>query len=151
MTAFSARLAWLPLGLGGWARLYPLIAGGLALTVLFRLRRILLMRRSLSDIDLDVMAPSWVLGASSAPGRWWAMVLVSLPVAAMIYAGAAAIRDPGLFSGVLGEPSPATRAVYGLAYLGLAVVSAWQLLLASRGIFPPHIMLFGSSVRTTKR
>jgi hypothetical protein len=69
----------------------------------------------------------------------------------MIYAGAAAIRDPGLFSGVLGEPSPATRAVYGLTYLGLAVVSAWQLLLVSRGIFPPHIMLFGSSVRTTKR
>jgi hypothetical protein len=139
MDAFSARLAWLPLGLGGWARLYPLIAGGLALTALFRLRRILLLRRALSNIDLDVMAPSWILGASSAPGRWWAMLLVSLPVAAMAYAAIAALRDPGLFTSVLGEPSPFARAVYGLAYLALTLVGAWQLLLVSRGIFPQRV------------
>jgi hypothetical protein len=151
LDAFSARLAWLPLGLGGWVRLYPLIAGGLALTALFRLRRILLLRRTLSDIDLDVMAPSWVLGASSAPGRWWALILVSLPVAGMIYAAIAALRDPGLFTGVLGEPSPLTRTMYGLTYLALTAVGAWQLLLVSRGIFAQHLRPAGSSARTAER
>jgi hypothetical protein len=135
MTAFTSRLSWLPLGLDGWTRLYPLIAGALALTALFRLRRILLLRRALQGIDLDLMAPSWIVGASSAPGRWWAVILVALPVLAMLHAALAALRDPNLYTGILGEPSLANVVVYGALYAGLSAVGIWQLVLVGREIF----------------
>jgi hypothetical protein len=134
-TAFTARLSWLPLGLDGWTRLYPLIAGGLALTALFRLRRILLLRRALHGIDLDVMAPSWIVGASTAPGRWWAVTLIALPVLAMLHAVVVSLRDPNLYTGVLGEPSLLQALVYGVLYAGLSAAAIWQLVLVSRGIF----------------
>jgi hypothetical protein len=133
--AFSARLSWLPLGPEGWVRLYPLLAGALALTALFRLRRILLVRHALTGTDLDVMAPSWLVGASTAPGRWWALVLIALPVAATCHASWAAFRDPGLSTGVLGEPNPLSTIAYGALYAALSGVGVWQLVLVARGIF----------------
>jgi hypothetical protein len=133
--AFTARFVWLPLGLDGWARLYPILAGGLALTILFRLRRILLLRRALAGIDLDVMAPSWVLGASSAPGRGWAVLLVALPVLATIHGSFAALEDPGLYATLLGEPSPGRWAVSAAVYAVIGGVGVWQLVLVGRGIF----------------
>jgi hypothetical protein len=138
LETFSARLSWLPMGLDGWARLYPLLTGGLALTVLFRLRRILTLRRALAGIDLDVMAPSWVLGASTAPGRWWAMLLVALPLLAAIHASLAAVVDPGLYATLLGEPSPATRGGYAAVYVLLVGIGLWQLVLVGRGLFGAH-------------
>jgi hypothetical protein len=134
--AAVARLAWLPLGPDGWVRLYPLIAGSLTLTALFRLRRILALRTALSGIDLDVLAPSWVIGASTAPGRWWALILVSLPVAATAHAALTALGDASLFAGTLGEASLAMTGVYGLAYGALVVVAIWQLVLVGLGTFP---------------
>lgn len=146
---FAGRLSWLPLGLDGWIRVYPIVAGALAVTALFRLRRIQVLRRALAGVDLDVMAPSWILGAASAPGRGWAMILIALPVLASVHAAAAALQMPRLFEGVLGEPSPPTMAGYAAAYALLGVIGLWQLILVGVGIFarparrvnagpPPH-------------
>lgn len=132
--ALAARLAWLPTGPDGWLRLYPMIAGALALTVLFRLRRILLLRTALAGADVDVLAPSWVVGPPTAPGRWWALVLVALPVAATAHAAVVALDDGALFAGATGAPDLVTVAAYGAAYAVLALAAIWQLLLVARGL-----------------
>ncbi|MDR7420510.1 MAG: hypothetical protein QN178_16545 [Armatimonadota bacterium] len=139
LKAFATRLSWLPLGLEGWTRLYPLIAGALALTALFRLRRILLLRRALPGIDLDVLAPSWIVGTSTAPGRWWTLVLIALPVAATVHASLVSLRDPGLYTGLLGEPRASKAVAYGALYAAMSGAAIWQLVLVGRGIFsrPP--------------
>ncbi|MDR7537781.1 MAG: hypothetical protein QN183_15690 [Armatimonadota bacterium] len=138
MTALDARLSWFPTGLEGWLRLYPLVAGGLALTALFRLRRLLNLRRSLGGIDLDVMAPSWVVVPPGAPGRLWAVLLVSLPVAAAIHASLVALEDRGAFAGILVEPDPLRTATYGVLYGVLSLVGLWQLVLAGRTMLAPR-------------
>jgi hypothetical protein len=138
MAALHARLSWLPPGLEGWLRLYPLVAGGLALTALFRLRRILNLRRSLGSVDLDAMAPSWVVGPPGAPGRLWALVLVALPVAAAIHASLVAVEDRGAFAGPLGEPDSLRAAAYGALYGALSLAGLWQLILTGRAVLLPR-------------
>ncbi len=140
LAAFSRKFGWIPLGLEEWMRLYPILAGGLALTVVFRVRRLLNVRRSLSGVDLDVLAPSWIVGSPSAPGRWWALILLALPLAATIHASHAAMSDPTLFASILGEMSPVTWAGFGVAYLVLIAAGAVQLLAVTRGLIlaPPR-------------
>jgi hypothetical protein len=134
LDAFAERLSWLPLGLDGWTRIYPLVAGALAVTALFRLRRIQVLRRALAGVEIDVMAPSWILGAATAPGRWWAMILIALPVFASLHAAVAALQMPRLFEGVFGEPSPPRMVGYAAAYALLGIVGLWQLILVGTGI-----------------
>ncbi|MDR7537830.1 MAG: hypothetical protein QN183_15935 [Armatimonadota bacterium] len=138
LTALQARLSWLPSGLEGGLRMYPLVVGGLALTALFRLRRLLNLRRSLGGIDLDVMAPSWVVVPPSAPGRLWAVLLVSFPVAAAIHGSLVALEDREAFVGILGEPDPLRTATYGVLYGVLSLVGLWQLVLAGRTMLAPR-------------
>jgi hypothetical protein len=138
MAALHARLSWLPLSLEGWVRFYPLVVGGLAVTALFRLRRILSLRRALGSIDLDVMAPSWVVGPPGAPGRLWALLLVALPVAAAAHAALVAVEDRGALVGTLGEPDPRRAAAYGALYGVLLLVGLWQLVLVGRAMLAPR-------------
>jgi hypothetical protein len=130
--ALAARLAWLPMSPEGWLRLYPMIAGALALTVLFRLRRVLLLRGALAGADVDALAPSWVVGPPAAPGRWWALVLVALPVAATAHGVTVALGDGALFADAAGGPDLPAAAAYGAAYAVLVLAALWQLLLAAR-------------------
>jgi hypothetical protein len=132
--ALAARLAWLPTAPETWLRLYPMIAGALALTVLFRLRRILLLRSALAGADVDALAPSWVVGPPAAPGRWWALVLVALPVVATGHAVTVALGDGALFADATGGPDLPTVAAYGAAYAALVLTALWQLLLTARGL-----------------
>ena len=134
-TAFTARLAWLPLGVDGLVRVHPVIAGGLTLTVLFRLRRLLVLRSAMAGVALDVMAPSWVVGASSAPGRSWAVVLVSLPFLATGHASLLALEDPKLFAGLLGDPDVIRMTAFAVMYAAFCLTGAWQLIKAGQGIF----------------
>ena len=124
--------ARVPLAPEEWARLYPVVVGALTLTVLFRLRRILIQRRALTGIDLDQFAPSWVVGSSSSPGRLWSLVLVVSPLAAVIHASAYVVTDPGLFVTALGESSTIMTAAYGVAYAALILTGLWQLVLVTR-------------------
>ncbi len=132
LTALSARLAWIPLSPEDWMRLYPILAGALALTVLFRLRRILNYRRALSGVDLDLLAPSWIVGPSGAPGRWWALLLIAFPLVATMYAAYSAMVDPGLFASILGDPSLVTMIGFWAAYLALIGVGIVQLTMIAR-------------------
>jgi hypothetical protein len=134
LAAFTSRMNWIPLGLNAWARLYPIIAGALALTVLFRLRRVLLLRRSIGDQNLDVMAPSWIIGPPGAPGRWWALILVTLPVLATAHAAIAALADAALFANAVGDPNAGAMIGFGVVYTGLVLAGAWQLVAISRGL-----------------
>ncbi|MGQ0568063.1 MAG: hypothetical protein ACT4P5_00825 [Armatimonadota bacterium] len=135
LAAFVARLAWMPLGLNEWARLYPLVAGALALTVLFRLRRVLLLRRPLAGIDLDAMAPSWIIGPPAAPGRWWALILVALPFLATLHAAVTVLGNPGLFADILGDPNVPAMIGFGAAYAALIGAGIWQLLAVTRATY----------------
>ncbi len=139
LTALSARLAWIPLSPEEWMRLYPILAGALALTVLFRLRRILNYRRALSGVDLDLLAPSWIVGPSGAPGRWWALLLIAFPLIATMYAAYSVMVDPGLFASILGDPSPVMMGGFWAAYVALIGVGVAQLLTVARAPFmaPP--------------
>ncbi|MDR7522624.1 MAG: hypothetical protein QN168_09195 [Armatimonadota bacterium] len=134
LALFTARTAWIPLAPDAWARIYPLVAAGLALTVLLRMRRILLLRGLLGAADPDAITPSWIAGPLTTAGRWWALVVVALPLLAAIHAWVAVLSDPGLFSTVLGEPSPAMRLGFGAAYAVLTVVGVIQFASVARGL-----------------
>ncbi len=122
------------LGLDETTRSYPLVAGAFAVTVLVRLRRLLALRRALGGVDLDLIAPSWVIGSASSPGRWWALALIAAPLIAMIHASVAAVRDPGLFTTILGDQNQAMFIGYAAAYALLAAFGLVQLLTAFRGL-----------------
>jgi hypothetical protein len=115
-------------------RLYPIVAGALTLTALFRLRRILALRRALAGVDLDLVALSWVVASPSSPGRWWALLLIASPLGATIHAAAAALADRGLFVTVLGDPSQAMMVGYAVVYTALILVGIGQLLAVTRGL-----------------
>ncbi len=134
MKEFARRLEWLPIGLDDAMRLYPMVAGVLTLTMLFRLRRILVLRRALAGVDLDLVAPSWIVGSPSSPGRWWALLLIAAPLIATIHAAVAALTDRGLFVTVLGEPSQTMMAGYAAGYVLLILVGMGQLLVVTRGL-----------------
>ncbi len=134
LTGLNARLAWIPLSPEEWMRLYPILVGALALTVLFRLRRILNYRRALSGVDLDLLAPSWIVGSPGAPGRWWALLLMALPLLAAMYAAYSVMVDPGLFTSILGDPSPVMMVGFWAAYLALVGVGIVQLLTVARAL-----------------
>lgn len=134
VAAFAAGPQWMPLRYDEAARLYPVLAGSLALMVLFRLRRLLTLRRAHEGTDLDLMAPSWVVGPRGAPGRWWALVLVCLPLVATIHAATAALGDPGLFVSLLGEPSPTSMMVFAGLYGVLVLAGIAQLPQVTRGL-----------------
>lgn len=138
LEGFSARLGWIPLGLEESARLYPIVAGAVTLTVLLRLRRILALRRALAGVDLDVVAPSWVVGSPSSPGRWWALSLIAVPLVATIHGAVAALMDRGLFVTVLGDPSQTMLIGYATAYAVLILAGVIQLLAVTRGLMVPQ-------------
>lgn len=147
--AAAARMGWLALRAEDAARVYPVVAGGLALTVLVRLRRILAMRRALGGADLELLAPSWLAGAPGSPGRWWALVLVSLPLAAAAHASAAAFGDPGLFVTIGGDTSAATRAGFGLVYALLVLAGIRHLLPVAWGLLTSPQRVPGLSRRAS--
>ncbi len=122
----------LPLSLDDAARNYPVVAGVLAVTALVRLRGLLALRRMLGGGDLDLVAPSWVIGAPSSPGRWWVLVLIAAPVAATIHASVAALTDPGLFTTILGDASRTMFMGYAAAYTLLAALGLAHLLIIAR-------------------
>ncbi len=127
LAGFTTRMAWLPVGPELWARLYPLVAGALALTLLVRLQRVMLLRQMLGDRHLDELAPSWLIGPPGAPGRWWGLILVSTPLLLSAHAAFAALRDADLFVTPVGERSVATMAVYGVVYAAIVVAGLVQL------------------------
>ena len=127
LAAFTTRMAWLPVGLELWTRLYPIVAGALALTVLVRLGRIMLLRRALGDRHLDELAPSWIIGPPAAPGRWWALTVVCLPLLLAAHAAIASMRDPSLFVNLFGDRDVAVLGVYGTVYAAILVAGVLQL------------------------
>jgi len=131
---FSRQFAWMPLGLHGALRLYPLIAGALALTLLVRLRRILALRRAHTGVDLDVLAPSWVVGLPSPAARLWAFILAAAPLAAALHASMAAAADRGLFVNGLGEYNHTMLIGYAATYAVLIVSGLVQLVGIARGL-----------------
>lgn len=128
-------LPWsIPLGLGDLARLFPALAGILTLMALFRLRRIIALRRAHDGINLDLLAPSWLVGPRSAPGAWWALIMVCAPLVITIHASVAALGDPGLFVSLLGDPSPGSTIAFGAAYAALVLMGIGQLPAVTRGL-----------------
>lgn len=113
-------------------RLYPVVAATLSLMALFRVRRIMELRRGLAGIDLDQVAPSWVVGSSTTPGRIWAIVLLAAPLLAAMHVALAALSDPGVFTNALGEASPLASAGYAVAYALLILTGLWQLTMTAR-------------------
>lgn len=124
----------MPLSLGDLARLFPALAGVLTLMVLFRLRRILALRRAHEGVSLDLLVPSWVVGSRGAPGAWWALVLVCSPLVITIHASVAALGDPGLFVSLLGDPSRGSAVAFGAVYAALVLVGIGQLPGITRGL-----------------
>lgn len=133
LAAFTTRMAWLPVGLELWTRLYPIVAGALALTVLVRLQRVMLLRQSLGDRHLDELAPSWIIGPPGAPGRWWALMLVFAPLLLSAHAAVAALRDPDLFVTPLGDRNVVSMILYGVVYAGIILAGVLQLRAMLRG------------------
>lgn len=134
----AASVRWAPLAPEEIVRLYPVVVAALSLMALFRVRRILALRRGLAGVDLDQIAPSWVLGGSTTPGRVWAIVLLAVPLFAAMHGAAAALSDPGVFTNALGEPSPLASAGYAVAYALLILTGLWQLAAAARGMLAPE-------------
>lgn len=124
----------IPLSLSDLARLFPVLAGVLALMVLFRLRRILVLRRAQDGVNLDLLAPSWLVGPRSAPGTWWALIMVCAPLVITIHASVAALGDPRLFVSLLGDPSPGSAVAFGAAYAALVLMGIGQLPAVTRGL-----------------
>lgn len=124
----------IPLSLGDLARLFPALAGVLTLMALFRLRRILALRRAHDGVNLDLLAPSWVVGPRSTPGAWWALILVCTPLVITIHASVATLGDPGLFVSLLGDPSPGSAVAFGAAYAALVLMGIGQLPAVTRGL-----------------
>ncbi|MDQ7841494.1 MAG: hypothetical protein RDU83_10785 [bacterium] len=124
----------IPPGLGDLARLFPALSGVLTLLVLFRLRRILALRRAHEGVNLDLLAPSWVVGPRSAPGAWWALILVCAPLVITIHASVATLGDLGLFVSSLGDPSPGSAVAFGAAYAALVLMGIGQLPAVTRGL-----------------
>lgn len=119
-------------------RLYPLVAGVLSLMTLFRVRRLLALRRGLAGVDVEQFAPSWVLGAASTPGRLWSVVLLAAPLAAATHAAAVALADPGVFVDALGQVSPLGSAGYAVVYAILILTGLWQFALVARAVLAPQ-------------
>jgi hypothetical protein len=134
LAALGARLGWIPLSPDEWIRLYPLLAGVLALTVLFRVRRILYYRRALSGVDLDLAAPSWIASSPTLPGRWWAMFLIALPLIETVYASYNAMVDPGLSVSILGDSSVLTTVGFWAIYAALIGAGMIQLFSVARAL-----------------
>jgi hypothetical protein len=133
--AHSVR--WAALAPEETMRLYPIVAGVLSLMALFRVRRLLALRRGLAGVDVEQFAPSWLLGAAGAPGRLWSMVLLAAPLAAAIHGAAVVLADPGVFVNALGEASPLASAGYAVAYAVLILTGLWQLALVARAVLAP--------------
>jgi hypothetical protein len=127
LAAFATRMAWVPVGLELWTRLYPIVAGALALTVLVRLQRIMLLRQALGDRHLDELAPSWIIGPPGTPGRWWALTLVSIPLLLSAHAAFAALRDAALFVNPVGDRDVASMVSYGAVYAAMVAAGLMQL------------------------
>jgi hypothetical protein len=137
LAAFATRVAWIPIGLESWTRLYPILAGALALTVLVRLQRIMMLRRALGDRHLDELAPSWIIGPPAAPGRWWAVTLVSLPLLMAAYAAFGALRDRDLFVNAVGDRDATMMILYGAFYIAVVAAGVLQLRSMLRGAETP--------------
>jgi hypothetical protein len=127
LAALRAGTAWMPLGIEDGARLYPLLAEALALTLYYRLRRALAVRHELVDHEPDRFAPSWLLVGPRTPGRWWALALLATPTAAAVYVAAVLLVDRSVFATPAGEWSPAAAAGYAVPYavLGLLCTVEW--------------------------
>jgi hypothetical protein len=119
-------------------RLYPLVAGVLGLMALFRVRRLLVLRRGLAGVDLEQLAPSWVLVTANVPGRLWSVALLAVPLAAAIHGAAVALADPGVFVNALGEASPLASAGYAVVYAVIILTGLWQFALVARALFAPQ-------------
>lgn len=126
LRALQEGTPWAPLGAHDAARLYPLLAGMLTVTLYYRLRRAVALRAALDGVDPDLLAPSWLLGGGRMPGRWWTAVLLSAPLALVVYAAALLLADPAGFAAPEGEPSPIVRLGYGALYGALSVAGAVQ-------------------------
>ncbi len=133
----AASVRWAALAPEETVRLYPAVAAALSLMALFRVRRILELRRGLAGIDVDQIAPSWVVGSSTTQGRVWAIVLLAAPLLAAAHVAIAALSDPGVFTSALGEPSPLASAGYAVAYALLILTGLWQLTATARTMLAP--------------
>jgi len=134
----AASVRWAALAPEETVRLYPVVAAALSLMALFRVRRILELRRGLAGIDLDQIAPSWVVGSSTTPGRVWAIVTLAAPLLAAMHVAFAALSDPGVFTNALGEASPLASAGYAVAYALLILIGLWQLTATARTMLAPQ-------------
>jgi len=133
----ARSVRWVALAPEELVRIYPVAVGALSLMALFRVRRLLALRRTLVGVELDQFAPSWVVGGSTAPGRGWAVVLLAAPLVAVIHAAASVLADPGAFENALGESSPLASAGYAVVYAVLILTGLWQLTLVARGMLAP--------------
>jgi len=111
LTEFPRRLGWIPGDLEETLRLYPIVAGALAVTALLSLWHILRTRRA---------------GA----GERSVLFLVAAPLIATIHAAVAVMTDRGLHATAPGNPGPTTP--YDAAYAALILVGATLLVVVMR-------------------
>ncbi|MGQ0550552.1 MAG: hypothetical protein ACT4PY_12890 [Armatimonadota bacterium] len=111
LTEFPRRLGWIPGDLEDTLRLYPIVAGALAVTALFSLWHILRTRREGAG-ERSVLFP------------------VAAPLIATIHAAVAVITDRGLHAASPGNPGPTTP--YEAAYAALILVGAALLVVVMR-------------------
>lgn len=134
LEAVTAQMGWLPAQPAEVARFLPVLLGGLSLTVLLRLRRLLEMRRAIGASETNPAASSWLVGAPSYPGGWWSLTLSVLPLIAAIHASVVVLADPGLFTTPLGDPDRAQMIGFGAAYAALLVACTAQVPSVTRGL-----------------
>lgn len=134
LTKSGEVLGSLPLSMDEAARIYPLVAFAFTLTALVRLRRLLRLRAAIGRGDADACAPSWLIAPPGWPGRSWSLVLVAAPLLAAVHGAAAAVRDPGLFVSVLGEPGQLTYQGTVAGYVVLGLPAIYHFALAARAL-----------------
>ncbi len=134
LDAVKAQLDWLPAQPAEVARFFPVVLGGLALTVLLRLRRLLDMRRAIGVSEANPAASSWLVGTPSHAGGWWALALALLPLVGAIHASVMVMADPGVFTTPLGDQDLSLMVGFGATYAVLIAASIAQIPSATRGL-----------------
>ncbi len=127
LTEFRRRLGWIPLNLEDALRLYPLVAGALAVIALFLLRQALRAQRARAADDHAARARSWA-GSPASKDRWSILLLAALPLIATIHAAIAAITARGLYTSAPADPGATLILIYGTAYAALILMGLGLLL-----------------------
>ncbi|MGH2374744.1 MAG: hypothetical protein ACRDIC_14915 [bacterium] len=132
LAEFPRRLGWLPVDLEDALRTFPVAAGLVAMTVLFRIWHILRERRAPAAPNSAAVAP-WGLASLPTTRRWSVVVLLAAPLIVTTHMAVVAIGDRALFS-MAGDRYRATMVAYGVAYALPILVGAGLLLGVAVGL-----------------